>query len=77
MSLAQRMDSVDGMLRHLSSVPAEHVADVAFYIMQHCTSGSHSVTICKVCEWFKVPCSARFSGGQMPLFFALMKAFAP
>ena len=44
----QRTDAVDTMLRHLSSVPAEDVAEVAFYVMQQCTPGPHAVRVCKV-----------------------------
>eukprot|EP00892_Ulva_mutabilis_P010231 jgi/Ulvmu1/7580/UM038_0003.1 len=47
LSLAQRMDAVDTMLRHLSSVPAEHVADVTIFIMQHCNPGPHAIKVCK------------------------------
>lgn len=48
LTIQQRTEAVDTMLRHISSVPAADVAEVTFYIMQQCTPGPHALKVCKV-----------------------------
>lgn len=54
LTMQQRTEAVDNMLRHLSSVPAADAAEVTFYIMQQCTPGLHALKVCKVCHLLRM-----------------------
>ena len=48
MSKQQKEQCVDTVVNHLRSVPAQDVAELAFFALQHCSPGVHAISVCKV-----------------------------